>query len=168
MSTEEWETFNSGNWALYAIALTEQAGSGYYRADYPSGVGDDVLTTDVLYSQVGGTPAISDAPPVGIGQSQGVAVAAIRDGVEEAINLKKNLGSMVIGAVASGTPTTTQMITDLPESLHNVYVGRLIIWTSGVLKRAAAYIVAYNGDAKLLTFGAVPTAPAVGDEFIIV
>ena len=166
-TTTEWESFNAGNWALYATPLTEQGNSGYYRANFPTEI-TGVLVTDALYSQGGGTPSLGDAPAIGVGQSQGSAIAAVGDSVVAADHLRANLLLMPQGVAIAGTLTITQMTTDLTDTADNVYIGRLVIWTSGNLIRRAAYVTAYAGATKKLTFGAVPVAPAVDDEFIIV
>lgn len=72
-STKAYETFDSSNWADYAIALTEVGVTGYYRATCPS----DSLAypaTDIFYEQKGASAAITDASPIGLGDSQGVNV----------------------------------------------------------------------------------------------
>lgn len=163
---QAFEAFNVSNWADYAIALTEQGISGYYRADYPAAI-TDVLTTEVLYSQVGIVPAISDAPPIGLGSSQGTNSAAVGNSVNAALNLQTALDAEVQGEAILGTLSTTQMSTDLASTLDNVYVGRIIVFIDGANAGAAANILSYNGTSKLLTFTNVPLAPVVGDKFII-
>ena len=56
-----FEVFNSAHWAQYAIALTEQTGSGYYSATRPAGLAG-FLTSDSIYQQGGGSPTIGDTP----------------------------------------------------------------------------------------------------------
>jgi len=73
-----------------------------------------------------------------------------------------------VAAAAAGTLSTTQMTTTLTEATSSHYVGRVVIWTSGVLLRQASPITAYDGGSKLLTFTAVTEAPTAGDTFIIV
>jgi len=162
-----WEAFNAGNWSLYAIPMPEQGASGYYRGAYPTAI-EGVLTTEAVYIQGTPAPSIGDIPAIGLAQSQGAAVAAIADDVVAAENLKGNLGVMITGAAVSGTLSTTQATTNLPDTSDGVYAGRLVIWTSGALLRRAAYVLAYSGATRKLTFGAVPVAPTAGDTFIIV
>lgn len=167
--TQVWEAYNSGHWASYAVPMAEQAGSGYYSATYPSQIAG-VLTTEVIYTQGGGTPALSDAPGDGLGQSQGSSVAAVNNDVTAALNLQANLDAMIQGAAASGILSRTQATTNLDDVTVGVYNGRLIMWTSGALIRQAAYIQSYAGSEAggLLTFGVLTEAPAEGDTFIII
>lgn len=76
--------------------------------------------------------------------------------------------SIETGAAAAGTLSTTQMTTTLTEATNDHYIGRIIIWTSGVLIRQASDITDYVGSGGLLTFTAVTEAPTAGDTFIIV
>ena len=52
------------------------------------------------------------------------------------------------GAAIGGTLSTTQMTTDLTEVTNDHYIGRTIVWTSGVLKRQASDITDYDGATK--------------------
>lgn len=76
--------------------------------------------------------------------------------------------SIVHGAAVTGTLSTTQMTTDLAEVTDDHYVGRSVIWTSGVLKDQASKITAYLGSTKMLTYDTVTEAPANTDDFILV
>lgn len=170
-SSGAWESYNVANWALYAAALTEQGASGYYRAAYPTDADlDYVLATQVVYAQGGGTPAISDAPGITMGQSQGVSVAAIRMDMSGAENLEKSLSTEVLGVVTSAeAATTTTFTTDLTDSEPDVYPGRLVIFTSGNLFRQLGNITAYSPTNGRITVGGPFTkAPTVADEFILV
>jgi hypothetical protein len=164
--TSAWEAFTPANWSLYAVALVEQGSSGYYRGVFPTAIAD-VLTTEAIYSQAGGSPAMTDAPAVGIGQSQGVSLTAVRGDTDSVTNFLLNLGTMRRGAAIAGTLSTTQMTTDLTESLTDLFQGRVLIFTTGALAKRAAYVTAYDGVLKKLTFGSVGQAPVAGDEFII-
>lgn len=166
-NTLTFETYNAGNWSNYAVPLTEQAGSGYYRGTYPAGI-SGVLTSEVFYEQKGGAPALSDAPPAGIIQSQGPNVGAIAGNQPAAQNLGKAAGAEVAGAAVTGTLSITQATTDLTQPLASAYVGRTILWISGALSGMAAGITAYAPSNGLLTFTALPAAPANGDKFLII
>jgi len=165
---EAWEAFNNANWAEYAVPLTEQGASGYYRADFPAGAAD-ILSSDVVYQQAGVAPDTVDAPATGIGQSQGVDIAAIKSSVIAASNLNKSLLSMIQGAVTSaGVATASKFFTDLSDTV-SVYPGRIVVWSSGPLIRQVGNITAYNGLEKSITVGGPFTqAPGVADTFIIV
>ena len=164
-----WEAYNGANWAEYAVPLVEQGASGYYAGAFPAGAAG-VLTSDVVYKQAGGSPPTIDAPATGIGQSQGVDVAAIKASVVAASNLNKSLLTMIQGAVtSSGTSTASKIYTDLSDTADDVYQGRIVVFTSGDLIRQVANIAAYDGAGKFLTLaGAFTEAPAVADAFIIV
>lgn len=166
-NTLAFEAYNASDWADYAVALTEQAGSGYYRGAYPAVIAG-VLTTEVLYERVGGSPAISDAPPKGMMQSQGADVGAIAGDQPAAANLGVAAASEVRGKAVTGTLSTSQATTDLTQPLNDAYAGRTVLWTSGALKGVAAGITAYAASNGLLSFTTLPTAPANGDKFIIV
>jgi|ERR1035437_6360202 hypothetical protein len=164
-----FEAYNPAHWATYAVALTEQAGSGYYSAAAPVGIGSN-LVTECIYVQVGGSPALSDAAPgpSGIGQAQGTDIASVVHAESAAGNMQANLGALVLGVAAAGTLSTTQMTTNLVATLANVYVGRLVIFLTGSQSGVAATITSYNLSGGLLSFTAIGGAPSANDTFIIV
>ena len=97
-------------------------------------------------------------------------VTAVTDALTAAAAAKLALsaGTIVSGSAAAGTLSTTQMTTDLTEATNDHYNGRIIIWTSGVLKNEATDITDYAGATKMLVFTAVTDTPTAGDTFIIV
>jgi hypothetical protein len=97
-----------------------------------------------------------------------VDVGAINGSAEAAADLALSAATIVSGSAASGTLSTTAMTTNLTEVTDDHYNGRIIIWTSGVLKDQATNITDYDGASKLLTFTAVTEAPTAGDTFVIV
>ena len=165
-----YEAYNDANWASYAIALTEQGTSGYYRGTFPAGAVGDFLTTEVVYQQAGGSPALGDAPATGVGQSQGVDVAAIKNSVLAAQNLRLSALSMKqCSIVATGTTTAMKLFTDLTDAGINIYQGRLVVVSSGALIRSMANIASYNQTEKSLTLaGALPGIPALGVTLLII
>lgn len=82
-------------------------------------------------------------------------------------NLEESATSIVTGQASAGTLSTTQMTTNLSEATDNHYIGRLIIWTSGVLLGQATNITDYAGSGGLLTFEEVTEAPSASDTFVI-
>lgn len=91
------------------------------------------------------------------------------DGVAAAAaNLSKSAIGIEAGSAITGTLSITQMTTDLTEATDDHYNGRIIIWTSGVLKNQATDITDYTGATKLLTYTATTEAPANTDTFVIV
>lgn len=93
---------------------------------------------------------------------------AISTSTAAADNLEVSAGTIVVGAAATGTLSTTVMTTDLTEATDDHYNGRIIIWTSGVLQDQATDITDYSGTNGTLTFTAVTEAPSDSDSFIIV
>ncbi len=161
-----WETYDQTKWAEYAVALTEQAGSYYYRADMPAGSAD-VIPTTVVYVQSGGSPTLGDVV-IGSAQTSGANIFAVNSDVIAASNFGKAARAEGQGAAIAGTLSFTQMSTNLTNTLSSAYIGRTLLWTSGLLTGVAAGITAYNGATKVLTFTAVPVAPTATDTFIIV
>lgn len=85
-----------------------------------------------------------------------------------ATNLSKSALGIEPGAAITGTLSTTEMTTDLTEATDDHYIGRIIIWTSGVLANQATDITDYDGASKLLTYTATTEAPSNTDTFVIV
>ena len=169
---QAWQAFNEANWASYAVPLAEQGTTGYYYAAYPAAAAGDgsFLTSDVIYQQAGAGPATIDAPATGIGQSQGVDVAAVKSNALAASRLERSLSAMIIGEVTGvGVSTETLIYTTLDDTADNVYQGRLLVFTSGNLIRQVANISAYSAVNHTLTVAGPFTAPpALADSFIIV
>ena len=97
-----------------------------------------------------------------------VDVGAISGNTEAAADLAASASTIVRAAAATGTLSTTQMTSNLSESTDDHYNGRIIIWTSGVLKDQATNITDYAASAGTLTFTATTEAPSNGDTFVIV
>lgn len=91
-----------------------------------------------------------------------------RSGHTTAGSFGDSFQTIVSGAAEAGTLSTTQMTTDLTEATNEHYNGRVVIWTSGVLKNQASDITAYLGATGELTYTAVTEAPSATDTFIIV
>ena len=169
-SGSAFEVYNSAHWSQYAIALTEQAGSGYYSAAMPTAIGIN-LVTECTYAQQGGSPALSDAAsgPIGIGQSQGVDVAAVEHQEQSASNMGVNLASLVQGTVTSAsTPSSGRVSTNLTSTLNNNYNNRLIIFITGAMAGEVSTITSYLSTNGLLGFNVLTGAPSVGDTFLII
>lgn len=162
---QAWEVESDAAFAQYAIPLTEQGASGYYSAPYPPAI-TDVLTTEAIYNQSGGAPAVADAPAIGIAQSQGSNMAAIGNSVAALLNFMASAGAIVRGSAIAGTLSTTQATTGLASVVVDAFVGRVILWTSGAAVNQASNITAYDG-AGLLTFAPLSVAPGASDTFII-
>jgi hypothetical protein len=83
-------------------------------------------------------------------------------------NLEASALGIVRGQAVTGTLSTTQMTTNLTEATDDHYIGRTIIWTSGVLAGQASDITDYDGTTKKLVFSALTEAPSNGDAFVLV
>lgn len=166
-----WEDYNSANWADYAIPLTEYTGSCIYQAAQTI-TGLAVNTIDYLYeriSPVATLPSLAGGDIfIGSGQSQGSNMVAINGFVAAAENLGESSKTVEQGIVQAGSNTTTQIVTDLSGATNNLYTGRVLIFTSGAMKRATGIIKTYDAGTKILTFTAIPTAPTPGDTFLVV
>ena len=100
------------------------------------------------------------------------AIKAITDaiGATAAANLARTLGAagVVFFTAETGTLSTTVATTDLTETTDDHYIGRTIIWLTGVLAGQATDITDYSGTNGTLTFTALTEAPSNGDTGIIV
>lgn len=163
-----WVAFVLADLANYFMNFTEYDSSGFYYGTYPSDFDLDVLPTEVSYQQSGVTPAFPDDTLIGVGQSQGSNTAAINTSISSAVNLNKSTQVIASGIVQAGSNLITQIVTDLDGATDNLYRGRVVIFSSGAMDKAAAIITAYAEGTKILTFTAIPTAPTPGDTFIIV
>lgn len=162
----DWQTFVGANWSQYAVAMTEQTGSGYYSGTYPTAI-EGILTTEALYIQGGGSPALGDSPVATV-KSQGSNLAAIAGETQSALNLGSSAGSQQTGSLI-GTPTASVLPTDLTSTEDDAYLGRILIMTSGNADQQVQYVTAYDGTTKVLTLAApLATAPAAADTFVIV
>jgi hypothetical protein len=104
------------------------------------------------------------------------AVAEIADGVwDEARSGHTTAGTygeanstIVSGTCITGTLSTTACTTDLTEATDDHYIGRTIVWVTGVLAGQASAITDYTGATKTLTYTAVTDAPSNNDRFVLV
>lgn len=164
-----WETYNSGHWAKYAVLLTEYTGSGYYRAAYPIST-PAFLSTDLLFVQNGGSPALGDTPATAIYHSQGENIASAANSWVAAHNMGSALGTQQVGEISGTPPDAVTLPTNLTSSSADAYAGRAIIMTSGALIQQASFITGYDGTTFILTTNGFPSGgtPASGDKFIII
>ena len=97
------------------------------------------------------------------------AIKVITDALTAAAAAKLALSAagIVTGAAEAGTLSTTQMTTNLAEATNDHYIGRVIVWTSGVLDGQGSDITDYAGANGLLTFTAVTEAPSATDTFVV-
>ena len=99
-----------------------------------------------------------------------VNVNAVADVVTSAVQLEQNLANCFTG-VASGTPTTTTMVSDVSIAVDNQFDGRIITFdddtTTTNLQGQSTDITAGTASSNTLTFTALTTAPVSGDSFVI-
>jgi len=77
---------------------------------------------------------------------------------------------VVEAKIASGTPTATVFITDLPSALNDAYNNMALVWLSGsnvLLKQIA--VKDYDGATKTITLQvSAPVVPSVNDKFMMI
>ncbi len=83
-------------------------------------------------------------------------------------NLEESATSIVLGAAEAGTLSATAMTSDLTEATDDHYIGRTVIWTTGVLAGQASDITDYLGSTGMLTYSTLTEAPSATDTFVIV
>ena len=72
------------------------------------------------------------------------------------------------GKITGGSPSTTQCIcTDLAGTVNDQHKEAYIKFLDGAAKDAPRKITGFNSTTNELTFDALPTAPSVGDTFVI-
>ena len=97
-----------------------------------------------------------------------VDAKSLSDSTAAADALEASAETIVVGAAEAGTLSTTQMTSDLSEATDDHYNGRIVIWTSGVLKDQASDITDYLGSTGMVTYTATTEAPSAADTFVIV
>lgn len=118
----------------------------------------DINVEDWLGTLV--TAATAGVPNVNTTEISGDATAAD--------NLEEGATAIVVSTAKSGTLSTTAMSTNLTEATNDHYIGRTVIWTTGVLAGQASDITGYAGTNGVLTYSTLTEAPSAGDAFVIV
>jgi hypothetical protein len=84
--------------------------------------------------------------------------------------LSQNLDNCLTGT-ASGTPTTTTMVSDIGVTVDDQFNGRIITFdddtTTAALREQSTDITGCTASSNTLTFTALTTAPVSGDTFVI-
>ena len=100
--------------------------------------------------------------PANVTQVSGSATAA--DRLEDA-------AEVILAGTASGTPTTTTMVSNVTVTVDDQFNGRTIIFkedtTTAALRGQATDITGCTASTDTLTFTALTTAPVSGDTFVI-
>lgn len=99
--------WNVANWATYALALTEQTGSGFFTANMPAGLAAGIYSVN-YYRQAGASPAQGDfeLPAVWF-EWNGLSVAGFTTPQPE------------LTAVPAATPAPWQALQLLYQALRN-------------------------------------------------
>ena len=124
--------------------------------------------TFTVTDSASGVVTLSDDARYDTSQVSSADIVSISGSTAAADRLEASAETIVVGAAATGTLSTTQMTTDLTETTDDHYSGRIIIWTSGVLKDQGTDITDYDGTTKMLTYSAITESPSNGDSFVIV
>ena len=93
---------------------------------------------------------------------------AISGSTDAADKLEASAEVLITGLAETGTLSTTNMTSDLAEATNDHYIGRTVIWTSGVLLGQASDITDYIATDGQLVYTATTEAPSNGDSFVIV
>ncbi len=165
-STLAFEAYTASHWSQYAIALTEQTGSGYYSAAAPSTSG--YLTSDAIYLQAGSSAAVTDTALI-LKNSVGENIAGISgDAAVSPSNLQAALSSETQGAVAAGTIAANSFTTNLTNANANAYQGMTLRFFTGVCAGMVGLIQSYSVSGGVITLSAsLAATPSAGDSFII-
>ena len=106
-------------------------------------------------------------PAALIGGRMDSDVEAINASTTAAIQLALSAAQIESG-VCEGTPSTTVIQTDLAETQDDIYIGRVVIFTSGNARGEATDITDYTGSTGTLTVTALANAPTASDTFILI
>lgn len=159
--------------AKFAADVTNELQNGLATSANQTTINNNVLQaiTDIGGVQTDANDIQTRIPTALTGDGNMKSDALRINGVATAAaQLAKSAPTIVSGAAITGTLSSTQATTDLTEATNDHYIGRALIWTSGVLQNLAVVITDYDGSTKMLTYDATPTgeAPSNTDTFIIV
>ncbi len=97
-------------------------------------------------------------------------VIAINGNTTAPVQLAQNLDNCATGT-ASGTPTTTTMVSDISVTVDDQFNGRIITFdddtSTAALRKQSTDITACTAASNTLTFTALTSAPSSGDTFTI-
>lgn len=166
--------------------LTEAGGTGdhltavpwnaAWDAEVQSEVNDGLVAydaatgTDVAAVETDTQNIQTRLPAALVGGRIDADVGAISTSTEAADKLELSTESILSGT-ASGTPTTTTMVSDIVVTDDDQFNGRIIIFSTATdagLVRQATDITGCTAATNTLTFTALTVAPTSGDTFIIV
>jgi len=182
------ESYTSGNWANYDVAMSEQGSSQVYVGTFPGSITSGGYHV-TIHRQAGGSVAETD-PVIGSGGVDwtGSAVLAAFNAAADTVDVGKlsgdataadNLEALVeglqVGSVDSGnfTPSTTAFETDLTETSDDHYNNQAVLWRSGSNAGLTFFISDSVGKSGLMTgaklsVDTMPNAAGNGDTFQII
>jgi hypothetical protein len=105
-------------------------------------------------------------PAALVGARMDSNMSAINNSNSAAVQLALSALEIESGA-CEGTPTTTVVQTDLAETQDDIYIGAIIIFTSGNARGERTEVTDYTGATGTLTVTALANAPAASDTFIL-
>jgi len=106
-------------------------------------------------------------PAALVGGRMDANTSAINNNNSSAVQLALSAASIENGA-AEGTPSTTIIQTDLAETQDDIYIGRVVIFTSGNARGEATDITDYTGSTGTITVTALANAPSAADSFVLI
>jgi hypothetical protein len=154
-----------GAWATGGFVEVDATNcKGLYRLDVPdAAIASGAYT--IISIEFDGTMEESVLLPLHVRK---VNATELNGDSTASANLAVGAKALVYNTAKAGTLSTTQMSTNLTEATDDHYIGRTVVWTTGVLLGQASDVTDYVGVNGVLTFSALTEAPGVGDQFILV
>lgn len=131
--------------------------------DMTIGAGND---TEEMVFHIEATGMVPVTRTIELFAPQSVNVTQIDGNTAAAQNLSKSARAIIPGQ-ASGTPTTTSMDTDLTGYADSELIDRVVVFYTGTASGQMAVITSYANTNGVVGFAALQTAPASGDDFVI-
>ena len=162
----------TGGWSSGGFVEIDSTNfAGLYRFDIPNAAIASGPYSDIMFR---GAANMIDEPIeielTAVNNQDGVRYGMTA--LPNSTNLAVSAGLIIPGVAATGTLSSTQMSCTGSAAVgtDSLYVGRNIMWTSGVLAGSFALISAYNHTTTVYTYGTTTTgaAPSNGDTFVII
>ena len=119
-----------------------------------------------LYTRTDLSGLLARIPAALVGGRMDANTSAINNSATAAVQLALSANEIESGACES-VPSTTSIQTNLSETQDDIYIGRIVIFTSGNARGEATEITDYVGSSGTLTVTALANAPANTDTFIL-
>lgn len=147
---------------------TAQTGDSFARLGAPVGAS---ISADIAGVQSDTDDIQTRLPAALVSGKMDSNVSALAGVAASATNIEASTDTILRGT-ASGTPTTTTMVSDIGVTVDDQFNGRTIIFASdtatAALRGQATDITGCTAATNTLTFTALTTAPSSGDTFVIV